>query len=84
MGLDKTLESPWDCKDLREYSLLPSPAKPYLTGHDLIRLGVKPGPEFGRILREAEDLRLEGELTSRKKALVWLRARVGHMNQIWG
>ena len=66
---------------LREYSLLPSPAKPFLTGHDLIRLGVKPGPEFGRILREAEDLRLEGELASRKKALVWLQARVGHMNQ---
>ena len=34
-----------------------------------------------RILREAEDMRLEGELTSRKNALVWLRARVGHMKQ---
>ena len=64
---------------LREYSLLPAPTKPFLTGQDLIALGLKPGPDFGRILRESEDLRLEGELKTREEALAWLQARASHM-----
>ena len=40
---------------------------------------MKPGAVFSRILREAEDLRLEGALTSREQSLEWLRARVEHL-----
>jgi len=64
---------------LTEYNRLPAPTKPFLTGHDLIGLGVKPGPKFGRVLKEAEDLRLEGELKTREESLAWLKARVEHM-----
>ena len=64
---------------MREYAKLPAPRKPFLNGNDIIALGVKPGAVFSRILREAEDLRLEGVLTSREQSLEWLRARVEHL-----
>jgi poly(A) polymerase len=65
---------------MREYARLPAPTKPFLTGDDIIALGLKPGAVFRRILGEAEDLRLEGELKSREQALDWLRARVEHLD----
>ena len=65
---------------MREYAKLPVPKKPFLNGDDIIALGVKPGAVFSRILSEAEDLRLEGELKSREQALEWLRARVDHLD----
>lgn len=64
---------------MAEYAKLPAPRKPFLNGNDIIALGVKPGAVFSRILAEAEDLRLEGELKSREQALDWLRARVEHL-----
>ena len=64
---------------MREYAMLPAPRKPFLNGNDIIALGVKPGAIFSRILAEAEDLRLEGELKSREQALDWLHARVAHL-----
>ena len=42
---------------------------PLLTGHDLIRLGLKPGPEIGRILNHVRDLQLEGEISGRAEAV---------------
>ena len=65
---------------MREYAKLPTPRKPFLNGDDIIALGVKPGAVFRRILSEAEDLRLEGELKSREQSLEWLRARVAHLD----
>ena len=65
---------------MREYAKLPAPRKPFLNGNDIIALGVKPGAVFSRILREAEDLRLEGELKSREQSLEWLRARVEYLD----
>jgi poly(A) polymerase len=65
---------------MREYAKLPAPRKPFLNGNDIIALGVKPGAVFSRILSEAEDLRLEGELKSREQSLEWLRARVEHLD----
>jgi poly(A) polymerase len=64
---------------MREYAKLPAPRKPFLNGNDIIALGVKPGAVFSRILSEAEDLRLEGDLKSREQSLEWLRARVKHL-----
>ena len=65
---------------MREYAKLPAPRKPFLNGNDIIALGLKPGAVFSRILSEAEDLRLEGELKSREQSLEWLRARVDHLD----
>ncbi|MCC7518953.1 MAG: CCA tRNA nucleotidyltransferase [Verrucomicrobiae bacterium] len=42
-----------------------------VTGADLIALGWKPGPIFGRILAEIEDAQLAGEIATREQALAF-------------
>ena len=42
---------------------------PLISGKDLIELGYKPGPLFGKILSEVYDLQLEENITTRKQAL---------------
>jgi poly(A) polymerase len=49
---------------------------PLLTGHDLLALGFRAGPQVGEVLREAEELQLEEQLTSKAAALVWARRRL--------
>jgi poly(A) polymerase len=46
---------------------------PLVTGHDLIRIGLTPGPVFGEILEAVQTLQLEGALTDREQALAWVR-----------
>jgi poly(A) polymerase len=36
-------------------------------------LGFRPGPEFRKILDAAEDAQLEGSISTRDDALVWVR-----------
>ncbi|MDE2926921.1 MAG: HD domain-containing protein [Acidobacteriota bacterium] len=50
---------------------------PLINGHDLIALGLEPGPLFSEILKQAEDLQLEGILTARDEALSWVRKTHG-------
>jgi hypothetical protein len=59
----------------REQAPDPAPV-PLLRAADLAALGLAPGPRFGQLLSEAEDLQLEGALTTRDEALRWLDARV--------
>lgn len=49
---------------------------PLITGHDLIELGMEPGPEFGRILRTIEELQLEGDLIDKDEALGWIYSNI--------
>ncbi len=46
-------------------------------GDDLIALGFVPGPQFKIILREVEDLQLDGALASREEALGYVRSHYG-------
>ena len=46
---------------------------PLLSGHDLMALGLEPGPAFGEILRWVEDEQLEGRLRDRDSALEAVR-----------
>lgn len=55
-----------------EFSNEPLIPKPFVTGHDLIQLGLKPGPEFKAILEAAQNRQLEGGFTDREAALAWL------------
>jgi poly(A) polymerase len=48
-----------------------------LTGHDLIEMGLSPGPEFGRILKELEDAQLDGSVTTREEAIALVRRTAG-------
>jgi poly(A) polymerase len=52
---------------------------PLLTGHDLLALGLTPGPLVGQILREAEEAQMEERLRSREEALTFARRRVGEL-----
>ena len=47
--------------------------RPWVDGDDLIALGRKPGPQFGRLLETAYDAQLEGAVRSRAEALARLR-----------
>jgi poly(A) polymerase len=44
-----------------------------LSGHDLIRLGLKPGPQFRRLLTAVEEAQWEGLIQSREEALALVR-----------
>ena len=48
---------------------------PLITGKDLIDLGFKPGPSFGIIIEEIEDLQLEELLIDKKDAIKYINSR---------
>ncbi len=48
-----------------------------LNGNDLIAMGFTPGPDFKTILKQVEDLQLDGELADRDAAIAWVR---GHFH----
>lgn len=57
----------------REECDRPEPVAPILTGKDLIALGYAPGPHFGDLLDEVQDLFLEGTLTDADAARAWVQ-----------
>ena len=48
--------------------------KPLINGHQVMALGVPPGPKVGEVLRTVQDLQLEGALQSPEEAVAWVRA----------
>jgi len=50
--------------------------EPLVQGRDLVERGIEPGPVIGEILRELEELQLNGELITREAALEWLGRRL--------
>jgi poly(A) polymerase len=56
-----------------EFASEPLIPPPLITGHDLISLGMKPGPRFREILETVQSRQLEGTLTDREHALEWLK-----------
>ena len=51
--------------------------KPLVTGHDLLELGIPPGPRIGEILNQLMDEQLEGKIKSRNSALQRARKIIG-------
>ena len=49
---------------------------PLLLGRDLLAIGLKAGPSFGKILKAAYEAQLDGEFTDRPGALEWLSRRL--------
>jgi poly(A) polymerase len=58
---------------LSDLRAVKEPPPRLLGGRDLIALGFKPGPEFKAILREIEDLHLDGAISTRDEALAFVR-----------
>jgi poly(A) polymerase len=54
-------------------TIQPVLTKRLLTGNDLIEIfGLEPGPEFREIFDSLESAQVEGEVTDREQALVWV------------
>ena len=45
---------------------------PLINGHDLIDLGLTPGPQFSDILTRVQDLHLENTLSKKEDAIAWV------------
>lgn len=60
-------------QELKAEDETPRLPDPFVTGHDLIALGEKPGPHFKEWLRAVHDAQLEGTVSSREDALRLLR-----------
>ncbi len=56
-----------------EFANEPLIPKPFITGRDLIALGMQPGPAFSEILEGVQTRQLEGQFSDREAALAWLR-----------
>jgi hypothetical protein len=56
-----------------EFANEPIIPPPLVRGEDLIALGLKPGPNFGKILEAVETRQLEGALKDRQEALEWIK-----------
>ncbi len=63
-----------DAPGLYEDGVSPSP---FITGDELIALGRKPGPAFGRLLEAVYDAQLDGSVRSREQALEWIEQEHG-------
>jgi poly(A) polymerase len=81
MGSHGRLDSYYFCKEQREHikeedrqaALLPPPL---LNGHDLLALGLEPGPRLGELLEAVREEQLEGCLSSREEALEWVKEKL--------
>ena len=58
-----------------EFGREPLIPQPLITGHDLIALGMKPGPEFAEMLMSVQTRQMEGTLNTRDEALAWIKGR---------
>src|SRR5690606_30738080 len=67
----------WLLEESRKLDVLAQRPAPFLTGKFLLSLGLKPGPELGKIIAESFELQLEGELADRAAAEAWARQKVG-------
>lgn len=69
----------WNFCEERRRSMTSAEIRPprLVGGDDLIGLGFKPGPRFKAILKEVEDLQLDGALTTREAALDYVRGHYG-------
>ncbi|MGA2028646.1 MAG: CCA tRNA nucleotidyltransferase [Verrucomicrobiota bacterium] len=54
----------------------PAIRPPLLTGKDLIKLGMKPGPALGMLLHEIREKQLQDELKTPRQARVWAKKRM--------
>ncbi len=57
---------------LRDRPEGPIDPPPLLTGHDLARHGLRPGPRFASLLESLRDAQLDGIVTTRDEALAFI------------
>jgi tRNA nucleotidyltransferase/poly(A) polymerase len=60
---------------LTRFSARDAAVTPWLTGDEIVALGIPPGPAVGRVLEELRDARLDGALRDRAAATAHVRNR---------
>ncbi len=71
--IDTLLEVAQRVKALEGVELCP---EPLINGHEIMNLGVKKGPEIGKIYSELYMLQLEEEITTKEEALEWVTLKL--------
>ena len=66
----------WFLERVRALQVERRPPAPLLLGRDLLALGLKPGPEVGRLLQALYERQLDGALPDREAALAEARRLV--------
>ncbi len=61
---------------LIEFANQPQLPPPLVNGHDLLVMGLQPGPRIGELLKWVQDLQLSGEIVEREQALAALREQL--------
>ncbi len=76
MGCHQLLENYDFCKlKLEEIKKEPPKLIPMVSGKDLIRLGMVPGPSFKKILNDIVTAQLEGEIKTKAQGLKWVKRK---------
>jgi tRNA nucleotidyltransferase (CCA-adding enzyme) len=66
----------WLLEESKNLDVLGRKPAPFLTGKYLLSLGLKPGPELGKIIAESFELQLEGEIQDLAAAEEWAKRRL--------
>jgi len=67
----------WFIDEVRKLSVERQGPIPLLKGRDILDLGVKPGPEVGRVLKEVFEQQLDSRVLTREDALTAARRCLG-------
>jgi len=67
----------WLLKKFEELRINKETIKPLIRGRDLIKLGVKPGPEMGKILKKLYRFQLDNRFDTRNEGLRMARKLIG-------
>lgn len=59
---------------MKQFDQEPIIPPPLITGRDLIDMGIRPSPQFKAYLNDVQQRQLEGELTTRDEALIYLQS----------
>ncbi len=66
----------WLLEQSRQLDVLRQKPKPFLTGRYLLSLGMKPGPNMGRLIQESFELQLDGQLPDVTTAELWAQMQL--------
>lgn len=73
-------EAVWLLNKFEEYNITEASIQPLLQGRDLIELGMKPGPEMGRMLKKLYALQLDDAFETREEGLNAARKLIDEEN----
>ena len=71
----------WLLDQAHRLSVQDKPPQPFLKGRHLIEMGIKPGPEIGKLLKQAFDVQINGEIRSLNEAMKWVESKLPHQTK---